>query len=174
VGGVGPAGRREGDEVVREVDEDVDEVPVPERVGVRVGPALRRRVVAVAALHVVAHEDAPARGERGGGTRDGGPVEGEVEVGVGGEVGARGQRGEVRDRVGHGRRRRGGVEGRLPRAALAARGGFAFWLRGGGEHGSEAASDPAEAAARGEGHAPALTGGGSSVPQPGGSEMGCA
>ena len=117
---------------MREVDEDVDEVPVPERVGVRVGPALRRRVVAVAALHVVAHEDAPARGERGGGTRDGGPVEGEVEVGVGGEVGARGQRGEVRDRVGHGRRRRGGVEGRLPRAALAARGGFVIWLRSGG------------------------------------------
>lgn len=89
VGSIGPARRREGDEVVREVDEDVDEVPVPERVGFRVGPALRRRVVAVAALHVVAHQHAAARRERLPGPGwDGRPVEGEVEVGGGGEVGA--------------------------------------------------------------------------------------
>lgn len=126
VGSVGPAGRREGDEIVREVDEDVDEVPVPERVGVRVGPSLRRRVVAVAALHVVADEDAAALREGRGWRGDGRPVEWEMEVGFGGEVGARGERGEVRDRVGHGRRGCGGVEGRLPRAAVVASGSVAI------------------------------------------------
>jgi len=157
VGGVDPARRREGDEVVREVDEDVDEVPVPERVGVRVGPALRRRVVAVSTLHVVADEDAAALRERRGWRRDGGPVEGEVEVGFGGEVGARGERGEVRDRVGDGRRGRRRVEGRLPRATVVARGGSVAngHFRGGGEHGSDTTGETAEVAARGDGHAPA-------------------
>lgn len=132
VGRVDPARWREGDEVVGEIYEDVDEVPVPERVGVRVVPTLRRGVVAVPALHVVAHQDAPARRERLPGPRDGGAVEGEVEVGGGGEVGAGGERGEVRDGVGDRRRRRGGVEGRLPWTAVIIRGGGALSLGLGG------------------------------------------
>lgn len=111
VRGVGPAWRREGDEVVGEVDEDVHEVPMPERVGIGVGPALRRGVVAVAALEVVADEEAAPRRERrpGRGERRGGAVEGEVEVGGLGEVGAGGERGEVGDGVGDGRRRPGKI-----------------------------------------------------------------
>lgn len=158
VGGVDPAGWRERDEVVREVDEDVDEVPVPERVGVRLVPALRCRVVAVSAFHVVADEDAAALRERRGWRGNGSPVEGEVEVGFGGQVSARGERGEARDRVGHGRRGRGRVEGRLPRAAVGARGSVAVGhlrLRGEGKHGSDTTGDTAEVAARGDGHAPA-------------------
>ncbi|EEE59036.1 hypothetical protein OsJ_10793 [Oryza sativa Japonica Group] len=77
-------------EVVREVDEDVDEVPVPEHVGARVVAPLRRCVVAVPAPEVVAREDvAPGQERRGPGRggegRHGGAVEGEVEVAVLGE-----------------------------------------------------------------------------------------
>jgi len=64
----------------------------------------------------VAHEDAPTCRERrpGGGERRGGAVEGEVEVGGLGEVRAGGERGELCDGVGDGRRRLGSVERRLP------------------------------------------------------------
>jgi hypothetical protein len=158
VGGIDPARRRDGDKVVGEVDEDVDEVPVPDPVGVRVASALRRRVVAVPALHVVAHQDAVARRERLPCPGHGRAVEGEVEVGGGGEVGARGERGEVCDGVGDGQRRRGGVERRLPRPAVVARGGsLGLRSRGGGAHGAESAQEAAETAAGGEGHATALT-----------------
>lgn len=149
VRGVGPAWRRESDEVVREVDEYVDEVPMPESVGVGVGAALRRRVVAVAALEVVADEEAPPRRERrpGGGERRGGAVEGEVEVGGLGEVGAGGERGEVGDGVGDGRRRPGSIERRLPLTPLAL--GDGGVVRGGQSHD---VADETEEAAQGEGH----------------------
>lgn len=112
-------------EVVREVDEDVDEVPVPERVGARVVAPLRRRVVTVPAPEVVAREDvAPGRERRGpargGEGRHGGAVEGEVEVAVLGEVGAGCEHRERGDGVGDGRRRQGRVEGRFPQPPLAA------------------------------------------------------
>jgi hypothetical protein len=141
VRGVGPARRRKSDEVVGEVDEDVHEVPMPERVGVRVGAALRRRVVAVPALHVVAHEDAPPRRERrpGAGERRGCAVEGEVEVGGFGEVGAGGERGELGDWVGDGRRRLGRIERRLPRTPVVF--GDGGGVIGGKSHGAEATEE---------------------------------
>lgn len=121
-----------------EVDEDIHEVPMPERVGIGVGSALRRRVVAVSALHVVAHQDAPPRGERSpwGGERCGGAVEGEVEVGGIGEVRARGKRSELGDGVGDGRRRLGSIERRLPRTPVVF--GHGTFVVGGGDHGAEA------------------------------------
>ena len=149
VGGVGPAWRRESDEVVREVDEDVDEVPMPERVGIGISAALRRRVFAVAALEVMADEEAPPRRERrpGGREQRGGAVEGEVEVGVLGEVGAGGERGEVGDGVGDGRRRPGSVERRLPLTPLSF--GDGGVVRGGKSHD---VAEETEEAAQGEGH----------------------
>lgn len=88
---IGPARWGKRNQVMGEVDEHVHEVPVPDSVGVGVAPSLHPRVVAVPALHVVAHKDPPPwreRRRRGGGGRegDGGPVEGEVE---GLEVGPR-------------------------------------------------------------------------------------
>jgi hypothetical protein len=66
-----------------------------------------------------------------------------VEVGGLGEVGAGGERGEVGDGVGDGRRRLGRVERRLPRAPVVF--GDGRGVIGGGEsHGAEAAEEAAE------------------------------
>ena len=118
VGGVDPARRRQRDEVVGEVDEDVHEVPVPDGVGVGVGPALDPDVVLVPALEVVAHQKPPPRRQNpggGGGERDGGFVEREVE-GVEVRPGLEGVEGG--DWVGDGGGGLRGVEWRLPWPAL--------------------------------------------------------
>lgn len=82
MGGVGPTRRWQRDKVVGEVDEDVHEVPVPDGVGIGVGPTLDPDVVPVPALEIVAHKKPPPRRQNPGGRggeRDGGSVEREVE-----------------------------------------------------------------------------------------------
>lgn len=62
VGSIGPSRRREGDEIMGEIDKDVHEVPVPNGIRVGVRPALNPPVVVrIPALEVVADEDPTAR-----------------------------------------------------------------------------------------------------------------
>lgn len=62
MGSIDPAGRRKSDKGVGEVDEDINETPVPQGVGVTVRAALCPFVVLVAALHVMANKEARAEG----------------------------------------------------------------------------------------------------------------
>lgn len=124
VGGVGPARRRQRYQVMREVDEDVNEVPMPNRVCSGVAATLHPQVVGVPALHVVAHEDPTAGGKKGGGgrERDGGAVEGEMKRA---EVRAGGEGFEAGDGIGDRGRGLRRVEGRIPWLGVGHRGAAA-------------------------------------------------
>lgn len=60
VGGICPARGRHCDERVRKVDEDVDQMPMPKRVSIRVWASLDPFILLVAAHHVMADQEAGA------------------------------------------------------------------------------------------------------------------
>ncbi|MCO5613184.1 hypothetical protein L7F22_067460 [Adiantum nelumboides] len=54
---IDPAGRRKGNKGVGEINEDINEMPVPDGVGVTIGASLHPPVVLIAALHVMADQE---------------------------------------------------------------------------------------------------------------------
>lgn len=80
VSSISPTWWRNRNEIMREIDEHINQMPMPDGVGVGIVTSLDPLVVDVAAGHVMADEDPGARGRvRIGREMDGGAIEGEVE-----------------------------------------------------------------------------------------------
>lgn len=82
---IGPARRRQGDQIMREIHKDIDQIPMPDRIGIGIGATLNPPIIHVPALHVMADQQpGPGRQSSRGGSsgqleRGGGLVEGVVE-----------------------------------------------------------------------------------------------
>lgn len=80
VSSISPTWRRNRNEIMREIDEHINQMPMPDGVGVGIGTSLDPLVVEVAAGHVMTDEDPGARGRvRIRREMDGGAIEWEVE-----------------------------------------------------------------------------------------------
>lgn len=66
---ISPARRRKSHQIMREVNENVDQVPMPNGVGVGIGPTLHKPIISVPSRHIMADQNPrpPRQGQVGAG-----------------------------------------------------------------------------------------------------------
>lgn len=102
VSGISPARRRQRHQIMREVNKNVDQIPMPYRKRPLLRPALHELVVGVPSRHVMANQIPPPLRQGGGRQLHGSSIEWVVERL---EVSTGLQFVERLERVGHGNRR---------------------------------------------------------------------